>query len=383
VTEFRDRFPGIGEDWARFDGPAGTQMVDTAIDAVADFLRSGENANNHGEFAASVACTELVHDARQCVARLLGADPEGIAFGANMTTLNFALTRALARTWTPGDEIVGTRLDHDANITPWQLAADDVGAVLRLAEFDTETGRLDPAAVAALIGPRTRWVAVTGASNALGTMPDLAAIVASAHAAGARVLVDGVHLVPHVAVDLAVLGCDAFLTSPYKWYGPHSGVLWLAPDLRDSLPAYKVRPAPDDAPGRWETGTTSFEAVAGIRAAAAFLLETGMDTIGRHEQDLFARLLDSLLEFDHVTVHGPRERTDRTPTVSFTVRGHAPDAVAAHLAGRSVAVWSGNYYAVETMAALGLTRGAVRAGVSCYTSDRDVDRLLAAVADLA
>lgn len=358
-------------------------MVDRAIDAVADFLRSGDNANNHGAFAASVACTELVGDARRCVAQLLGADAEGIAFGANMTTLNFALTRALARTWAPGDEIVGTRLDHDANVTPWQLAADDAGAVLRLADFDPATGRLDPEAVAALIGPRTRWVAVTGASNALGTVPDLAAITASAHAAGARVLVDGVHLAPHAAVDLVALGCDAFLTSPYKWYGPHSGVLWLAPDLRNSLPAYKVRPAPDDAPGRWETGTTAFEAVAGIRAAAAFLLETGMDTIGRHERGLFARLFDALTDFDHVTVYGPRELTDRTPTVSFRVRGHAPAAVAAQLAARNVAVWSGNYYAVETMAALGLPDGAVRAGVSCYTSERDVDRLVTAVADLA
>jgi cysteine desulfurase family protein (TIGR01976 family) len=378
----RDRFPGIGDDWARFDGPAGTQPVDTAIDAMSDFLRSGDNANNHGEFAASVACTELVADARRCVAQLIGADPDGIAFGANMTTLNFALTRALARTWSPGDEIVGTRLDHDANVTPWQLAADDAGAVLRLADFDPATGRLDAAAVAALIGGRTRWVAVTGASNALGTRPDLAAIVASAHDAGARVLVDGVHLVPHAAVDLTALGCDAFLTSAYKWYGPHAGILWLAPDLRDSLPVYKVRPAPEAAPGRWETGTTAFEAVAGVRAAAAFLLETGLDAIARHEAARFDRLLDGLLGMRHVTVHGPHDLTDRTPTVSFSVDGMAPDAVAARLATRSVAVWSGDYYAVETMATLGLPDGAVRAGVSCYTSDADVDGLLAAVASL-
>ncbi len=379
----RDRFPGIGDDWARFDGPAGTQMVDSAIDAMTDFLRSGENANHGGEFAASRACTELVHDARHCVGKLLGADPEGIAFGANMTTLNFALTRALARTWAPGDEIVGTRLDHDANVTPWQLAADDAGAVLRLAAFDPATGRLDPEAVAALVGPRTRWIAVTGASNALGTVPDLASIVAVAHGAGARVLVDGVHLVPHRAVDLAALGCDAFLTSPYKWYGPHAGVLWLAPDLRGSLPAYKVRPAPVAAPGRWETGTTAYESVAAIRAAAAFLLETGLATIAHHESARFARLLDGLLGMPHVTIHGPRDLAARTPTVCFSVAGRAPDAVAAALAARCVAVWSGNYYAVETMAALGLSDGAIRAGVSCYTSDADVDRLLAGVAALA
>jgi cysteine desulfurase family protein (TIGR01976 family) len=379
----RERFPGIGPEWARFDGPAGTQMVDSAIDALADFLRSGDNANAHGVFAASTAATGVVADARHCVGRLLGADPEGVVFGANMTTLNFALTRALARTWAAGDEIVGTRLDHDANVTPWRLAADDRDAVVRLAEFDTATGRLDPDAVVALIGPRTRWVAITGASNALGTMPDLAPVVAAAHSAGARVLVDGVHLVPHATVDLAALGCDAFLTSPYKWYGPHAGILWLAPELRDPLVPYKVRPAPDTAPERWETGTASFEAIAATRAAAAFLLDTGLDTIAATEHACFRPLLGELLEMDHVTVHGPRDLAARTPTVCFSVAGRHPDEVARHLASRQVAVWGGNYYAVETMAALGLADGAIRAGVSCYTTDADVARLLDGVRELA
>jgi selenocysteine lyase/cysteine desulfurase len=255
---------------------------------------------------------------------------------------------------------------------------------VRLAEFDTGTGRLDPDAIAALLGPRTRWVAVTGASNALGTMPDLTAIVAAAHAGGARVLVDGVHLVPHEAVDITALGCDAFLTSPYKWYGPHAGVLWLAPDLRDSLPAYKVRPAPDTGPERWETGTPSFEAIAAIRAAAAFLLDTGLDAIRRHETALLRSVLNGLLEMDHVTVHGPHDLAARTPTVCFSVAARHPDDVAAELAAHQIAVWSGNYYAVETMGALGLTDGgATRAGISCYTSDTDVARLLAAVGALA
>jgi cysteine desulfurase family protein (TIGR01976 family) len=379
----RERFPGIDPEWARFDGPAGTQMVDAAINSMADFLRSGANANGHGHFAASAASTGVVADARHCVGRLLGADPDGIVFGANMTTLNFALTRALARDWSAGDEIVGTRLDHDANVTPWRLAAEDRGAIVRLAEFDADTGRLDPDAVAALLGPSTRWVAVTGASNALGTMPDLAAIIAAAHTAGARVLVDGVHLVPHVAVDIAALGCDAFLTSPYKWYGPHAGVLWLAPDLRDSLPAYKVRPAPDRGPERWETGTPSFEAIAAIRAAAAFLLDTGFDAIRRDETALLRSLLNGLLEMDHVTVHGPHDLAARTPTVCFSVTDRHPDDVAAELAARQIAVWSGNYYAVETMGALGLTDGgAIRAGISCYTSAADVARLLVAVEEL-
>jgi cysteine desulfurase family protein (TIGR01976 family) len=380
---FRARFPGVGDEWARFDGPAGTQMVDTAIDAMSDFMRSGENANSGGFFAASAACTGLVADARHCVGALLGADPEGIAFGANMTTLTFALTRAVARDWAAGDEIVGTRLDHDANVTSWRLAAADRGAVVRLAEFDTRTGRLDPDAVVALIGPRTRWVAITGASNALGTIPDLAPVVAAAHAAGARVLVDGVHLVPHVPVDIVAMGCDAFVTSPYKWYGPHAGVLWLAPDLRDALGPYKVRPAPDVAPGRWETGTPSYEAIAGIRAAAAFMLEAGVDAIGRHEQTCFRPLLRELLEMDHVTVHGPQDLDARTPTVCFSVAGHAADTVATHLASRRIAVWSGNYYAVETMASLGLPGGAIRAGVSCYTTEGEVARLLDGVRELA
>ena len=378
----RDRFPGIGDDWARFDGPAGTQMVDTAIDAMSDFMRSGDNANNGGRFAASVACSELVADARHTVARLIGADADGIAFGANMTTLNFALTRALAREWAPNDEVVGTRLDHDANVTPWQLAVDDRGAVLHLADFDVSTGRLDAEAVAARIGPRTRWVAVTGASNALGTMPDVAAVVRAAHREGARVLVDAVHLVPHTPVDVTALGCDAFLTSPYKWYGPHAGVLWLAPDLRDALTPYKVRPAPDAAPGRWETGTSAYEAIAGVAAAARFLLDTDVAALAARERAVFSPLLDGLLAMDHVTIYGPRNLDARTPTVSFDVTGHTPEAVAAHLAARRVAVWSGNYYAVETMKALGLRDGAVRAGVSAYTTLGEVERLLGAVADL-
>ncbi|MEO6468661.1 MAG: cysteine desulfurase-like protein [Acidimicrobiia bacterium] len=378
----RERFPGIGPDWARFDGPAGTQMVDTAIDAMAEFLRSGDNANGHGFFAASTASTELVDDARATVARLLGADADGIAFGANMTTLTFAITRALAREWEPGDEIVGTRLDHDANVTPWQLASDDRGARLVLAPFDIETGRLDPEAVIERIGPRTKWVTITGASNALGTMPDLATVIAAAHSAGARVFVDGVHLVPHAPVDLQALGCDVFVTSPYKWYGPHSGVVWIAPDLRETLVPYKVRPASNRAPERFETGTVSFEAIAGIRAAAAFLLEAGIAEIAAVERDRFDPLLRGLQAFPHVTVYGPPDLVDRTPTVSWTVTGHEPDAVATHLAQRQVAVWSGSYYAVETMAALGLRTGAVRAGVSGYTSEADVTRLLDAVGEL-
>jgi cysteine desulfurase family protein (TIGR01976 family) len=299
-----------------------------------------------------------------------------------MTTLTFALTRAIGRTLDAGDEVVGTRLDHDANVTPWRLATRDADAGLHLVPFDVATGRLDPGAVIERITPRTRWVAITGASNALGTIPDLLPVIEAAHALGARVFVDAVHLVPHRAVDVARLGCDALVTSPYKWYGPHAGVLWLAPDLRDRLEPYKVRPAPDDAPERWETGTAAFEAIAGVAAAASFLLESGVDALAAREAQVFGPLLDGLLTLPRVQIHGPRDATARTPTVCFSVEGMPPEAVAAALAAVGVAVWAGSYYAVEAMASLGLADGAVRAGVSCYTTAADVERLLDAVARL-
>jgi cysteine desulfurase family protein (TIGR01976 family) len=380
----RERFPGLSDGWARFDGPAGTQMVDVAIDAVRDYATTGISANGGGTFAASRATTELVVAARAEVAAFLGADPDGIVFGPNMTTLTFAFTRALARTLGPGDEVLGTRLDHDANVTPWRSAAEDVGAGMVLVPFDTGTGRLSVDAIADRIGPRTRWVAVTGASNALGTIPDVAAIVAAAHAAGARVFVDAVHLAPHRRIDVAAIGCDAIATSPYKWYGPHAGVLWLSPELRTGLVPYKVRPAPDTAPERFETGTPAYEAIAGTAAAAGFLRAVGMDGLAAAEREVFAPLLAGLLSLPFVSVHGPHELEDRTPTVCFSVAGHPAAAVAAALADAKIAVWSGNYYAVEVMAALGLAEsgGAVRAGVSCYTTAGEVERLLAAVGKL-
>ena len=359
-------------------------MVDTAINAMRDYLERGDNANSGGRFGASVATGEMVRVARETVGALLGGDADGIVFGPNMTSLTLAFSRAVGRTLGPGDEILSTRLEHDSNITPWKLVADDTGASMVLAPFDVETGRLPTEAVVARIGPNTRWVTVTGASNALGTMPDIAAIVEAAHVAGARTFVDAVHLAPHRAIDIAALGCDVLATSPYKWYGPHAGVLWLAPELRDGLTPYKVRPAPDRAPERWETGTPSYEAIAGTRAAADFLLSAGMDTLAEAERALFAPLLEGLLALPNVSVHGPRVLEDRTPTVCFSVDGRSADEVAAALAAERVAVWGGHYYAVEVMTALGLAEGggALRAGVSCYTSVDDVERLLRAVTGL-
>ena len=372
------------DGWARFDGPGGTQMVDVAIDAMSEYLRSGHNANSHGEFAASAATDAMVGASRASVGRLLGCDPNAVVFGPNMTSLMFSFTRAIARTLQPGDEIVCTRLDHDANVTPWVLMARDAGAKVVFAEFDASSGRLPVDAVTSVLSERTRWVAVSGASNAIGTMPDVTAIATAAHAAGARVLVDAVHLTPHRRIDVGEMGCDVLVCSPYKWYGPHAGVLCGNPDLLASITPYKVRPASNATPNRFETGTPSFEAIAATGAAAEFLLDLGMDQVAAHEAELFEPLLAALLANDRVRVHGPRDVSDRTPTVSFTVEGYSPDEVARRLAADRVAVWSGDYYAVEVMAALGLadSGGAVRAGLSVYSDADDVDRLLASIATL-
>ena len=384
LNDIRNRFPGIPGDWARFDGPAGTQVVDSAIEAAADWQRSGDNANAHGAFAASAACDALAERTSASMGRLLGADPAGMVFGPSTTANMMALTRAVARDLGPSDEVVCTTLDHDSNVAPWLLLARDTGAKVRMARFDASTGRLPIEAVVDLVGPATRWVAVTGSSNAVGTIPDTAAITAAAHAAGARVVVDGVHLTPHRPVDVGTLGCDVFTTSSYKWYGPHAGIMWVEPGLLESLSPYKVRPAPDTGPGRLQYGTPSWEGLAGIDAAACFLLDVGLEEIAAHEAERFARLLDGLHEIDGVRVVGPQDTADRAPTLMFEVAGKSPAAVAELLADAQVAVWDGHNYAVEAMVPLGLDAedGAVRAGISVYTTDHDVDRLLAAVADM-
>ncbi len=384
-TDLRSRFPGLATGWARFDGPAGTQVVDVAIDAMAEWQRSGNNANSHGLFAFADACDELSARCRGSMAELLGATASGVVFGPSATGLLMHLTRSIGTTLRAGDEIVCTRLDHDSNVASWMRMAADCGATVRLAPFDPSSGRLDPSAVIDLIGPRTRWVAVTGASNAIGTKPDVAQVSAAAHAAGAKVVVDGVHLTPHARVDVVALGADAYVTSAYKWYGPHGSAMWLADELRDELVPYKVRPAPDAGPERWQLGTPAYENLAGMDAAARLLLEVGMDSVADRERVVFDRLLTGLAARPEVSVWGPADLADRAPTLSFTLRGVHPDDVARALAAERIAVWSGHYYAVEVMDSLGLAEsgGAVRAGVSCYTSDDDVDRLLDAVSRLA
>jgi cysteine desulfurase family protein (TIGR01976 family) len=377
----RDRFPGLRDGWARLDGPAGTQMVDRAIEAMAEFMRSGHNANQGGVFAAALRSDALVESTRATVGTLLGGDPRGVAFGPSMTAMTMRLSAAVGRTLGPGDEIVCTRLDHDANVAPWVIAAERAGATVRFAVPEPETLELPAAAVEAVLSDRTRWVAVTAASNAVGTVPDLPGIVELAHAAGARVFVDAVHAAPHRRIDVEALGCDALACSAYKWFGPHIGILWGRPELLAELQPDKVRPSPDEGPDRWELGTLPFEALAGVRAAADYVLSTDWEAVRAHEEGLLATALDALGGMAHVTVYGAAR--DRAPTLMFNVRGRRSDEVAAALAARQIAVWHGNYYAWELELHLGLAPyGAIRAGFVHYNDEADAERLLAAVSDL-
>ncbi|HWM12221.1 MAG TPA: cysteine desulfurase-like protein [Solirubrobacteraceae bacterium] len=377
----RDRFPGLRDGWARLDGPAGTQMVDRAIEAMAEFMRSGHNANQGGVFAAAIRTDALVDSVRETVGTLLGGDPQGVAFGPSMTAMTMRLSAAVGRTLEPGDEVVCTRLDHDANVAPWVIAAERAGATVRFAVPEPETLELPAAAVEAVLSDRTRWVAVTAASNAVGTVPDLPGIVELAHAAGARVFVDAVHAAPHRRIDVEALGCDALACSAYKWFGPHIGILWGRPELLADLQPDKVRPSPDEGPDRWELGTLPFEALAGVRAAADYVLATDWEAVRAHEEGLLATALDALGGMAHVTVYGAAR--DRAPTLMFNVRGRTSDEVAAALAARQIAVWHGNYYAWELERHLGLAPyGAIRAGFVHYNDEADAERLLAAVSDL-
>jgi cysteine desulfurase family protein (TIGR01976 family) len=375
----RERFPGLRGGWARLDGPAGTQPLDASIESIAGWMRSGDTANSGGAFAAGQATSALVDSARETVGRLLGADPRGVVFGPSMTTLTLAFAAAVGRTMQPGQRIVCTRLDHDANVAPWLIAAERAGAHVRFAEPpDRETLALPASAVTDLIDEHTRWVAVTAASNAVGTIPDLPGIVAAAHDAGARVFIDAVHHAPHRPLDVAALDCDALACSSYKWFGPHQGILWARPELLRELQPDKLRPSSDGVPERWETGTPSFEALAGVRAAAEYLLGLDWAAVRAHEDALLAAMLDGLGAIDGVTLHGAAP--DRTPTVLFTVEGLAAEAVAVALAEREVAVWHGNFYALELSRFLGLEPdGGVRAGCVHYNDLDDVDRLVEGV----
>jgi cysteine desulfurase family protein (TIGR01976 family) len=341
-----------------------------------------------------------VTECRQALADLTGGRPDGVILGPNMTTLTYRLAEALSRRWEHGDEIVVSRLDHDANIRPWVQVAARHGITVRWAEVDPATTELPAAQYGDLLSERTRLVAVTAASNVVGTRPDLAAIAAAAHAAGALVYVDGVHATPHVPVDVAALGADFYATSAYKWSGPHIGAVVADPAVLETIHPDKLAPAPADVPGRFERGTAAFADLAGVAAAVEHLASLGhgpdlvvatrrqrvlaaMATVEDYETRLFGGLLDGLGALGHVTLYGRAAR--RAPTVFFTVDGYSPRQVAEHLAARQVNVWNGDNYAWELAGALGLrdSGGAIRAGLVHYNDQADVDRLLAGVAELA
>ena len=386
----RADFPALAEGLAHFDGPGGTQVPEQVSAAVHEVMRSAVS-NRHGPFASSRRADAIVDGAREALADLVGGEPDGVVFGQSMTANTYVMAGALARTWRPGDEIVLSRLDHDADVRPWSQAAARVGAVVRWAEVDTATAELPTEQYTELVTERTRLVALTAGSNATGTRPDVRAIADIAHAGGALVHVDGVHATPHLPTDVRELGADLYSTSAYKWYGPHLGATVGDPALLETLRPDKLLPSSDAVPDRFEHGTPSFAALAGVTAAVDWLASHGsgasrreqvlsaMTAIGVHEQAVFARLLEGLTTRDDVTLVGSPAR--RTPTLAFTVAGRTPLQVSADLGNQGVCVWSGNYYAVELMTALGLeqTGGAVRAGVVCYTTDDEVDRLLAAL----
>jgi len=369
-----------------FDGPAGSQVPQRVIDAIADAL-AHHNANTHGLFASSREATAIEDDARRMAAELFGAsDPDCVVFGPNATTLLFALSRAIGRTLGGDDEIVVTQLDHDANVTPWHLAAREAGAGVRVARVRTEDSELDLDDLAAAVTPRTRVVAVTAASNATGALTPVARIAELAHAFGALLVVDAVHFAPHRLIDVAAWGCDVAVCSPYKFFGPHAGLLWGRRETLEQLPAYRVRPVGDALPHRWMPGTPSFEAMAGTAAAIRYIaslsgvigaegrdaLVAAYRNIAGHEQALCRRLLAGLADLP-VTVYGlsdPDRVTDRAPTVAFTHARRSPAEVAAYLGERGVCVWHGNYYALELSTALGREPdGMVRVGLLHYNTD--------------
>jgi cysteine desulfurase family protein (TIGR01976 family) len=386
----RARFPALAGEAAYLDGPGGSQTPFEVIEAMADYLRNS-NANLGGAFATSAATDRIVERARDALAEFTGGEPEGIAFGANMTTLNFLLAHAVARTLSPGDEIVVTQLDHDANISPWLLIADDHDLVVRHAPIDMTEMTLDEDAACELIGERTRVVAFTLASNAVGSIPDAERIAAAAHEVGALAWADAVHLAPHRRLRAREWGIDVLLCSPYKFFGPHLGVAAIRPDLAETLPADRVRPASERPCGhRFETGTQSHEAIAGALAAVGYLrslgdgdLDVAFDRIAAHEDELAVRFLEGLPEA--IELYGTRSVERRTPTFCFNLPGRRPREVAERLAEREIYVWDGDYYAFEPIRALGLgeSGGAVRAGFLHYTTVEEVDRLLEALTDLA
>jgi cysteine desulfurase family protein (TIGR01976 family) len=380
VDAVRARFSALARPTAFFDGPGGTQAPDSVIEAVAGYLRKS-NANLGGPFETSLRSVEVVDEAHRTVARFLGASPDEVGFGPNMTTLNFALSRAATRDWKADDEVVVTRLDHDANVAPWLEVARDRDLVVRFVDVDDEC-RLDLADLERQLSPRTRVVAFPWASNAVGTVTEVRAIADLAHDAGALAWVDAVHFAPHGRIDVAETGVDVLLCSPYKFFGPHAGVFYGRREVIERWRPYKVRPAPDEPLShRFESGTLAHEALAGTTAAIAYLDSLGWDAIEAHERELADRFLAGLT--GGVRLHGPTGLEGRVPTFALSVGMRRPSEVARELAARDIAVWAGNYYALEIMERLGLPEGAVRVGIVHYNTAGEVDRLLEELERLA
>lgn len=391
VARVRAHFPqlgaGEGRGAAHFDGPGGSQTPDVVAQAVYDTL-TGPLANRGDVTPAERNAEAAVTTGRQAMADLLAADPRGVVFGRSMTQLTMDLARTLARDWGPGDEVVVTRLDHDSNVRSWVIAAERAGATVRWAGFDPATAELSVDEVAGLVTERTRVVALTAASNLLGTMPDVRAVADLAHAAGALVYVDGVHHAAHDLVDVGALGADVYACSPYKFLGPHCGVLAARPEVLEPLVPDKLLPATDDVPERFELGTLPYELLAGTAAAVDFLadlvpgpgsrrerLARSMGALHRHEQRLRSRIEDGLSDLPGVTQHARAAR--RTPTLLVTFADRDVREVRDVLATRNVNAPAGSFYAYEAARVLGLgPEGALRLGLAPYTDDGDVDRLL-------
>src|SRR6476469_5991257 len=399
TAEIRGQFPALerrhgGHPVAYFDGPGGTQVPGAVADAVRDYLLH-HNANTHWHYPTSEETDRILAAARTSVADFLNATAAEIVFGANMTTLTFHLSRALGRGWGPGDELVVTELDHHANIAPWQALARERGVTIRSVPLNAERGELDWPALEGALTPRTRLLAIGAASNALGTVTDVARACALARAAGALSVVDAVHYAPHALVDVRAIGCDFLACSAYKFYGPHVGVLFGRRDRIEALDAPKLAPAPETAPERLETGTLDHEGIAGAGAAVDFLaslaagggrrerLRRAFGELHARGQVLLERLWQGLGEIPGVTRYGPPPGRPRTPTMSFTLAGRTSDEVATALAADGVFVSNGDFYATTVVERLGLgAQGLVRAGCACYTTSDEVDRLLEGVSRL-
>ncbi|MES2525262.1 MAG: cysteine desulfurase-like protein [Gemmatimonadota bacterium] len=399
--DIRAAFPALrrreGEHQvAYFDGPGGTQVPRVVADAMSDYLLH-HNANTHWAYPTSVETDALLAGARETLGDFLGAGAGEISFGANMTTILFHIARAIGRGLQPGDEIIVTELDHHANIAPWQALVRERGAVLKWLPLDLRTFRHEEGALARLMSPRTKVVAVGAASNIVGTISDVAAMVAIARAGGAITVVDAVHYAPHALVDVAAIGADFLLCSAYKFYGPHIGVCYGRHEATAALDLPRLEPAPDYVPECLETGTQNHEGIVGAAAAVEFLASIATDAgLSRRERlraafdglhargdVLLAALWEGLSAIDGVTLYGPPPGTPRTPTLSFRLRGHTSEAVAQALAPRGVYVSHGDFYASTVARRLGLAEeGLVRAGCSCYSTDEEIMRLVDGVRHL-